>query len=590
MSSTKTELKEVNLADITVSRTNPRKHFDEESIKELAASIKEKGVLQPIVVRLNGKAGKYELVAGERRFRASKIAEAKTIPAVIRELSDDEALELQIIENLQRKDIHPMEEAVAFKGLMVMKKMEVKEIAQRVGKSPQYVAQRLKLNDLIEEFQKAFYKERMTIATALTIARLRPEDQKEFWDEDDNGMSKITINDWQLRKFTCDLNDAPFDTKDPSLDKKKGACGGCQFNSASNSLLFPDGAKATCSNAPCFKAKAANYYQRELKEAKNNPEAVLISTEYNMGKDGRDLVAKGEKVYGYGSFEKIEKPDAPDFTDAYAYDPDDFDSEKELQDQKDQDLQEYEKDLQEYEKKVNSGKYIKAFVVDGNDKGKYLYIQLRKGKDAPKTTSAGMKVKESQGSVSEEDIKAEIQRVKEGEKRKKELDEEKIHFASFEVFKKNKKFTENKDALGVEELRAAIIYLADKDHTACKAAEKHLKVSNDYTGRHTGLYKKLLTLKIGDMHTVLNIMFRAGLSYTLAPVTSAPNQRPDINGRAGALTDVMKLYEPVAIAEVEMNQLNERGKREERVEQRLKKLNEQLKELKGGTKSKAKGK
>lgn len=108
------ELKEIKLADIVISKTNPRKTFDEQSIEELAQSIIEKGVLQPIVVRVNGKPGKYELVCGERRVRASlKAQTAKktitTIPAVIRQLTNEEALEVQIIENLQRKDVHPMQ-------------------------------------------------------------------------------------------------------------------------------------------------------------------------------------------------------------------------------------------------------------------------------------------------------------------------------------------------------------------------------------------------------------------------------------------------------------------------------------------------
>lgn len=121
------ELKEIKLADIVIGKTNPRKTFDEQIIEELAQSIIEKGVLQPIVVRVNGKPGKYELVCGERRVRASlKAQTAKktitTIPAVIRQLTNEEALEVQIIENLQRKDVHPMEEAVAFKGLIDLKK------------------------------------------------------------------------------------------------------------------------------------------------------------------------------------------------------------------------------------------------------------------------------------------------------------------------------------------------------------------------------------------------------------------------------------------------------------------------------------
>lgn len=184
-------LEMVKLKQITISKTNPRKKFDEESIKELSDSIFQKGVLQPIVLRKVGKG--YELVCGERRFRAATLVmesnpERDAIPATIHELTNKEAMEIQIVENLQRKDVHPMEEAVAFKGLIDLKTYDVQEIANRVGKSVTYVAQRLKLNDLIEDFQKAFYSERMTIATALKIVKLRKEDQQVYWEDNFEGV------------------------------------------------------------------------------------------------------------------------------------------------------------------------------------------------------------------------------------------------------------------------------------------------------------------------------------------------------------------------------------------------------------------
>lgn len=132
------ELKMLKLAHITPSPTNPRKTFDEDTIDELAKSIFEKGVISPIMVRPLGKET-YELVCGERRYRASLSVHAEhkdrnTIPAYIRDMSDDEALELQITENLQRKDVHPMEEAAAFKTL-VERNHPAEEISNRLGKS-----------------------------------------------------------------------------------------------------------------------------------------------------------------------------------------------------------------------------------------------------------------------------------------------------------------------------------------------------------------------------------------------------------------------------------------------------------------------
>jgi ParB family transcriptional regulator, chromosome partitioning protein len=104
---------EVALAKIRESKTNPRRFFDEAKLAELAANIRQHGVLQPILVRPlpEGEAGMYELVAGARRFRASKLAKRESIPATVRELTDAQALELQVIENVQRVDVHPLDEA-----------------------------------------------------------------------------------------------------------------------------------------------------------------------------------------------------------------------------------------------------------------------------------------------------------------------------------------------------------------------------------------------------------------------------------------------------------------------------------------------
>ena len=132
-----TELKEVLIKDIHPDPNQPRRFYDEQAMDELTESIKDSGVIQPIVIRPNGKG--YIIVCGERRYRAALSVNAafkdrNTIPAVIRNLSDEEALQLQIVENLQRKDVHPMEEAVAFKSLLEKKQWSVNEIAPLLQK------------------------------------------------------------------------------------------------------------------------------------------------------------------------------------------------------------------------------------------------------------------------------------------------------------------------------------------------------------------------------------------------------------------------------------------------------------------------
>src|SRR6266576_154098 len=148
-------IQDIPLEKIRKSKTNPRTQFDQSKLAELAENIRQHGVLQPILVRPlpEGEAGMYELVAGARRFRASKIAKRESIPATVRELTDAQALELQVIENVQRVDVHPLDEAQGYAALIQLEPdtYTVEAIAARVGRSQQYVSGRLRLIQLIPE-------------------------------------------------------------------------------------------------------------------------------------------------------------------------------------------------------------------------------------------------------------------------------------------------------------------------------------------------------------------------------------------------------------------------------------------------------
>lgn len=165
------------LTKIQVSKTNPRKYFDEKALAELTESVKKHGVLQPVLVRpLNGD-GTFELVAGERRYRAAKAAGLKEIPAVSRELDDKQTLEVQVIENLQRSDLHAMEEADGYRQLL-KHGYDAAKIAERVGRSTKYVYDRIKLLNLIPELAKVFLENKITAGHAILLARLSPKDQE----------------------------------------------------------------------------------------------------------------------------------------------------------------------------------------------------------------------------------------------------------------------------------------------------------------------------------------------------------------------------------------------------------------------------
>ena len=176
---------------ITESKTNPRKHFDPEKLQQLAASIREHGILEPLLVRpvMDGESiNDYELVAGARRYRAAKLAQFKPLPCIVRTLTDLEALEIQVTENLQRDDLHPLEEAEGYRLLMQRHGHKVEAVAARLGRSVKYVYDRVKLLALTKEAQELFLAGKITAGHAVILARLRPADQARVvgkHDEDD---------------------------------------------------------------------------------------------------------------------------------------------------------------------------------------------------------------------------------------------------------------------------------------------------------------------------------------------------------------------------------------------------------------------
>ena len=154
------ELKNLKLSDIAPDENQPRRDFDRETLEALAASIKEHGVLQPIVVTKED--GKYKIVAGERRWRASKIAGLDKIPAIVRSLDSQNRLELSIIENAQREDLNPIELATAYAKLKAQFNLSDEDIAAKIGKSEATIQNTLRLLNLPEDVTRTMVKEKLT--------------------------------------------------------------------------------------------------------------------------------------------------------------------------------------------------------------------------------------------------------------------------------------------------------------------------------------------------------------------------------------------------------------------------------------------
>jgi ParB family chromosome partitioning protein len=184
-SSSQTQVIDIRIDAIIPSPMNPRRYYDGSSLAELAQNIREHGVLQPVTVReipeYEGRR-KYELIFGERRFRAAIIAENETIPCMVRNISDDAAFDLMISENLQRQDIRPSEEGEAFKRI-IEKGKDIRYISERFGKSETFIHSRISLVRLIPSITKLLDSEEITIGQGFEISKLEPDLQESLYKE-----------------------------------------------------------------------------------------------------------------------------------------------------------------------------------------------------------------------------------------------------------------------------------------------------------------------------------------------------------------------------------------------------------------------
>ena len=170
---------EIKINDVEPNAEQPRKVFDQEKLETLAQSIKEHGVVQPIVVRKEG--ARYIIVAGERRWRASKMAGLKTIPVVVKDLTDKEVMEIALIENLQREDLNPIEEAEAYQRLMNEFQMTQEDVSKVVGRSRAAIANSVRLLSLAKEVQEMISDGRLTSGHARTLITINDNQrQKEL--------------------------------------------------------------------------------------------------------------------------------------------------------------------------------------------------------------------------------------------------------------------------------------------------------------------------------------------------------------------------------------------------------------------------
>jgi ParB family chromosome partitioning protein len=317
-----TEYRNVSLSLLSESKTNPRRVFEDAALKELASTIRTQGVLSPLLVRPVTENG-FEIVFGARRYRAAQLAEQDTVPVRIKQMTDAEVIEAQLIENLQRRDVHPLEEAQGFRALLDLDepKYSIEQIAARTGKSPSYIAARLKLTELVPAVVEAFYKDEIGVGHALLLAKLQQTQQEQAlphcFREDWSGVSKNrsillpvrNLQFWIEQNVMLILKDAPFNKRDAQLIPAAGSCADCPKRTGHNKLLFSDlGKQDACSDPGCYQSKVSAHVAQAIAA---KPQLVQISTAYGTQKEGSPVVPRNKytEIHKPTSKEDAKRPE-----------------------------------------------------------------------------------------------------------------------------------------------------------------------------------------------------------------------------------------------------------------------------------------
>lgn len=326
-SANRNEYRNLTIGQLRESASNPRRRFNEQHLNELADSLKTQGMLAPMLVR-ELEQNRFEVIAGARRFRAAKIAGLEAVPVRVVKLTDSAAIEAQVVENLQREDIHPLEEALGFRSLLELAtpKYAVADIAARSGKSEAYVQGRVKLTELIQPVADAFLADQITIGHALLIAKLPASQQQEacnaafrqMWMSEGNKPVLIPVKElaaWIQANILLELDAAPFGKEDGTLVPQAGSCANCPKRTGFNSLLFSEVRKDSCTDPQCFRAKVDAHIAKAIT---CKPQLVQISGNWSSREGaplGRnryvELQAKSAKNNGREKDKGKEKQSSP---------------------------------------------------------------------------------------------------------------------------------------------------------------------------------------------------------------------------------------------------------------------------------------
>lgn len=233
---TEDEVRDLPLSELRANPYQPRKTFDDEKLQELAESIKEHGVFQPIIVKKSIKG--YEIVAGERRYRASLLAGKKTIPAIIRNFTDEQMMEIAVLENLQRENLNAIEEATAYKNLMDNLNLTQEELAKKVGKSRSHITNMLGILSLPTETKTLIKDGKLSMGHARVLSKLESKEKIETLSDE------IINNDLSVRKLEELTHKPEFERKNKIIKRKETN----EYETLENDLSEYLGTKVTINN------------------------------------------------------------------------------------------------------------------------------------------------------------------------------------------------------------------------------------------------------------------------------------------------------------------------------------------------------
>ena len=376
---------DLDITTVHPSADNHRKTFNDASLQELAESIREVGVLQAIAVRPRTEGG-YEIIYGERRYRASLLAGAKTIKGTVyNNITDDEAEDMSLSENLQREEVRPTEEARAFKRLLEKGRYDIYSLAGRFGRSEKYIYTRLKLNELYAPIGELLDNETITISVAEEISTYEANIQKDVYEnhlksDNKDDWSGYTLNLFKKyfeKYYTTDLEQYKFD---------KTECKACVHNAANYNLFAEHNGCGHCTNRKCLETKNAAHVAKETEKLlKSDPKLVVARPYYGSRNDMalQKLDKKGHEIkeldYNVSAREFPKAPEAPK-KEEYTQ-PKEYEQAVQTFERRNE---EYAQKVEELNRKKEEGR-IKTYVKVGQTEPELCYVEINKKETAPVT-------------------------------------------------------------------------------------------------------------------------------------------------------------------------------------------------------------